>query len=230
MPKPKGLVLYEGPSRLDGNPIVVIATLRSANRKTGDMIQTWVLTRDIDPVTAVKTGEDSTICGGCPFRGGFDTRRCYVNVGQAPRGIHKSYRDGLYAEYDPEEHDHLLEGRTIRFGAYGDPVAAPVEVWANLAKLSSGWTGYTHVWRSPRAEEYAPYCMASTETEAGYKKAKSMGWRSFRLVGKKEDTLPTELHCPMAETTCDECLLCYGAGNDIDIVEVTKGKMQKSFN
>jgi hypothetical protein len=43
MPPPGGLVLWEGPSRLDGSPIVAIATFRTDNRKTGPMIQTWII-------------------------------------------------------------------------------------------------------------------------------------------------------------------------------------------
>ena len=41
----KGYVLHEGPSPFDGQPIVSIATLHSSNRKTGDMVQTWILPR-----------------------------------------------------------------------------------------------------------------------------------------------------------------------------------------
>jgi len=37
-PKLNGVVLYEGPSMLDGEPIVVIATLKSSNIKTGNMV------------------------------------------------------------------------------------------------------------------------------------------------------------------------------------------------
>ena len=52
MPNPNGRILYEGPSMLDGAPIVVIATgfaERSGNDKTGAMIQTWILRADIPP-------------------------------------------------------------------------------------------------------------------------------------------------------------------------------------
>ena len=48
-PKLNGVVLYEGPSVLDGAPIAVIATLKSANVKTGDMIQTWIIRSDMHP-------------------------------------------------------------------------------------------------------------------------------------------------------------------------------------
>jgi hypothetical protein len=39
-PKLRGVILYDGPSMLDGEPIVVIATLETSNRKTGQMVQT----------------------------------------------------------------------------------------------------------------------------------------------------------------------------------------------
>ena len=64
----KGYVLHEGPSPFDGQPIVSIATLHSSNRKTGDMVQTWILPRDLHPLDVVKTGQDSCICGQCPHR------------------------------------------------------------------------------------------------------------------------------------------------------------------
>ena len=48
-----GVILYEGPSELDGSPIVVIATFGSKNRKTGkgrkNLIQTWIMRQDVAP-------------------------------------------------------------------------------------------------------------------------------------------------------------------------------------
>ena len=67
-----GYILWEGASLIDGAPIVVIATgfaSRSTNRKTGGMVQTYILRRDIDPVSAVQSGDDASICGDCPHRG-----------------------------------------------------------------------------------------------------------------------------------------------------------------
>jgi hypothetical protein len=83
MAKPKGYILYKGPSVLDGAPIVVIATMSTNNGKTGDMVQTWILRDDVSPLEATKTGQDSSVCGECPHRhylGGA----CYVTVFQAP--------------------------------------------------------------------------------------------------------------------------------------------------
>jgi hypothetical protein len=42
-----GFILYEGPSELDGAPIVAIAITSSDNRKTGDMHRDFQLTIDI---------------------------------------------------------------------------------------------------------------------------------------------------------------------------------------
>ena len=47
---PNGAIIYRGPSLLDGKPIVVIAVglnSSSKNRKTGNMLQTYILRDDI---------------------------------------------------------------------------------------------------------------------------------------------------------------------------------------
>ena len=49
MRRAQGYVLYQGPSRLNGEPIVAIATMRTANVKTGNMVQTWILTAEVSP-------------------------------------------------------------------------------------------------------------------------------------------------------------------------------------
>ena len=48
-----GFVIHEDASR------VIIATgfsTKSDNRKTGDMIQIWILVKSVDPVRAIKEG------------------------------------------------------------------------------------------------------------------------------------------------------------------------------
>ena len=141
--KQKGFVLYEGASVLDGAPIVVIATLETSNAKTGAMVQTWILRSDIEPHLAIKTGDDSSVCGNCPQRhntGGA----CYVMTHQAPLSVYRSYKRGLYPTYSSAEHSSILAGRALRLGAYGDPAAVPFEVFAPLVELASVHTGYTH--------------------------------------------------------------------------------------
>ena len=79
----QGLVLWEGPSRLDGAPIVVIATgMRrgSSNEKTGPMVQTWIMRQDEAPHVAQRTGSDASVCGDCPLRP-LMRRRLELEVG-----------------------------------------------------------------------------------------------------------------------------------------------------
>ena len=77
--RPLGLILFDGPSMIDGEPIVVIATgfkRSSANPKTGDMLQTWILRRDVAPFAAIHNGADASICGDCPLRGIIERSDC----------------------------------------------------------------------------------------------------------------------------------------------------------
>ena len=66
-----GYTIYDGPSMLDGQRIVVIVTgiKGSRNTKTGNMVQTYILRPDMHPLEAVRTGADVSICGDCPARG-----------------------------------------------------------------------------------------------------------------------------------------------------------------
>ena len=64
--KPTGYILHRG--TVNEEPFVVIATLETDNRKTGNMVQIWFLLEGINPVEAVARGIDAeTICRGCPF-------------------------------------------------------------------------------------------------------------------------------------------------------------------
>jgi hypothetical protein len=66
------LILYDGPSAIDGAPIVAILTgLANASRNTGtgDMLQIYIIRSDIAPEAARHTGADASICGDCPMRG-----------------------------------------------------------------------------------------------------------------------------------------------------------------
>jgi hypothetical protein len=129
LPKINGVVLYDGPSMLDGKPIVVVATLNSANAKTGNMVQTWIIRSDVHPLDALDTGGDYSICGTCPHR----KRTCYVNVSQAPSAVYRTYKAGKYPTFDATLHAGLFMGRKVRLGAYGDPAAAPFEVMQQVA-------------------------------------------------------------------------------------------------
>lgn len=223
MSAPTGAVLYRGPSTLDGKPIVVVATFRSANRKTGDMIQTWILREDRDPVRAVATGADRSICGGCPHRGDGTggERGCYVNVGQAPRSVWLAARRGQYLRRLPDVCPDNLRGRAVRLGSYGDPGAVPVAVWRELLAWvgADRWTGYTHQWRSRPA--LRTLCMASCDTFAEAAEARRRGWRPFLVLDRAaaaaapaDSGLGRAIACPAQgpdpRTTCERCALCAG--------------------
>jgi hypothetical protein len=86
--KANGAVLWEGASLLDGAPIVVIATglaRSSSNRKTGALVQTYILRADVSPTDAVRTGADSSICGDCPHRGRIRAESPDATLTSAPQ-------------------------------------------------------------------------------------------------------------------------------------------------
>ena len=139
-----GLIAYEGKSRLDGAPIVVIITALngSMNQKTGHMVQSYILRADIDPVKAARLGLDASICGDCQHRP-TNARRtgnapCYVNIGRGALGVWKAYKRGSYPRIDPDTAAALLTARKLRIGSYGDPAAAPVELWETLTRHTRG--------------------------------------------------------------------------------------------
>lgn len=207
----KGTVFYDGPSMLDGKPIVAIATERSDNRKTGPMIQTWILRRNIDPVRSIVEGYDRSVCGDCYHRGDATRpRTCYVNMGQAPLSVFNAFKRGSYQRGTLHE---VIErtGRPIRMGAYGDPVAVPWSAWHGIHSAPS-WTGYTHQWRELHARPFKGVLMASCDSPSEAIDAARDGWRTF-LVTKHDNKDPIEgsIVCPSETgTKCIDCGLCAG--------------------
>jgi len=210
MAKPNGVIIYEGPSELDGEPIVVIVTglKRTDNRKTGSMLQSWILLQNVPPVDAVNQCLDSSICGNCKHR---IWRTCYVNTGHAPYNIYAAYKRGSYPKMDINT-IYDVEDRTLRMGSYGDPGAVPQKVWRVIVNSVKGITGYTHQWKSKSSQYLANYCMASVDSEKEAIKAQSLGWRTFRIVSENEELLENEYFCPAKDgkTTCDKCMSCNG--------------------
>lgn len=220
--KPNGYVVWEGKSRLTGAPVVLIATglqAASANGKTGAMVQTFILGADMDPVTAIDTGDDAAVCGDCIHRKVNGAGSCYVNTGQGPLQVYLAWKRGSYPRITPAAAGALVSGLLLRCGAYGDPVAVPVHVWEQLLGTVAGHTGYTHQWRRKLAQPYRRFLMASVDTAKQAERASKMGWRYFRVSEKDGQTLPKEIHCPASEEagkrlTCETCGACDGAGNN----------------
>ena len=212
MAKPKGFILYEGASVLDGAPIVVIATMATNNPKTGAMVQTWIIRSDINPIEASKQALDSSVCGNCPLRHSLGGA-CYVNIGQAPLAIYRAYERGNYTPFDASEHGHLIEKRKVRLGAYGDPAAVPFEVMDSFAKLSRGHTGYTHQFNHKNFDRrYLDLCMVSADTLNGAKKAHLLSARTFRVIASDAPAPTSEVEClsDSEGLSCIECGLCDG--------------------
>lgn len=218
MPPPGGFVLWEGPSRLDGRPIGALVTVRSENRKTGPMLQTWILPRDQDPIAALRSGLDTAVCGACPLRGvGGRDRACYVNVlNGGPLAVYKQWRSGYYPALTESWARILINGRMVRLGAYGDPVAVPLGVWTELLAWCGGHTGYTHQWRRMDSQDYAGILMASVESRAERDEAQALGWRTYRILADGERAGRGETVCPYtrevpSKRTCAQCLACDGS-------------------
>jgi len=205
-----GYILHNG--QVSGHDYVAILTLKTSNRKTGNMAQIWFLLTEVNPVKVVKLGLDAeTICRSCPFASG---NGCYVNVGQAPLSVWRAYRRGRYGELMPKDYVGVLAGRKIRFGAYGNPTLLPISKVRALASVSEGWTGYYHDWRTNRyAAKYAEFFMASTETTSSLELATHMGYRTFHVSPIKPKG-SIECLADAKGLTCAQCKLCQGLTKD----------------
>jgi hypothetical protein len=224
-----GYIMYQGASALNGDPIISIATLHSANDKTGDMIQLWILPSDQSPLEALKTNNNGGACGSCKLQGWFDgqkmqNRVCYVQVGQAPEAIFKAWKRGKYPIYDPKIHAKKIKGRKIRLGAYGDPAALDPALLEHLVNEtgSIGHTGYSHQLFDiaktdrPLADRLAQLLMASCDDNAQHDIATSYGWRTFTVKTPDGDTPDGAIECPFYShnVQCENCLLCCGSAKN----------------
>jgi hypothetical protein len=216
MKKPLGLILYKGPSKIDGQMIIVLATGfdRTQNEKTGDMIQTWIMTLRMSPIEAKRYGHDFSVCGDCKHK---HIGSCYVNIAHGPHNTYRAYMKDRYTVFNEAEHLELFKGRKIRLGSYGDPAAVPTHIWKTVCDVTDGHTGYTHQWNTHFVDpELKKYAMASADNESEYHKAKSLGWRAFRVRMSENDAiLENEFVCPASKeggvkTSCTKCKACMG--------------------
>ena len=246
-PNQNGVILWEGPSLLDGSPIVIIATglaASSANRKTGAMIQTWIIRRDMHPSEAIATGADSGICGDCIHRRRTldaaeaavlkraTDRSCYVRMDPVA-SVYRCYLAGGYRRADAADWE-ILQGLDVRAGSYGDPAAVPVWIWAVIVPK----TGYSHQWRNPEFSALRAYVMASCDWPADREAAKNARWRTFRVREEDEPMMPGEFACPASKEAgvrmdCARCGACNGNASDRENaaspVIITHGSGAKAF-
>jgi hypothetical protein len=235
-----GVILYQGPSLIDGAPIVVIANRivsESGNAKTGAMVQTFIIRQDMRPLEAARLGYDFSICGHCPHRPSNDGS-CYVNIGRSVESVFGAYKRGRYArphvDYDTDLLPELFADSIFRLGSYGDPAAAPFRIWQHATARVKARNGYTHQWRDFPA--FAALCMASVDSEAQATEARSSGWRTFRVRSAAAPVMTGEVVCPASEeagkrTTCSDCRACGGtqAKARVSIVIAAHGTTKARF-
>lgn len=231
------MIIWQGPSQLDGQPIVLIASgveHDSPNSKTGAMVQTYILRADMSPIDAVRAGADVSICGHCPHRGINGAKRsCYVTLMHGPRVVYDAFVRGVYPTVTPLQAQAALAGRRVRLGAYGDPAAVPFKVWATILLHAERVTGYTHQWRTCDPQ-FADYIMASCDSEQDELACNAHGYRAFRVRPEGAPKLAGEVICPASteagkKTTCYDCGACGGhdskARANIVIVAHGSGKV-----
>ena len=235
-----GVILYQGPSMIDGAPIVVIANRivsESDNVKTGAMVQTFIIRQDMRPLDAARLGYDFSICGHCPHRPSNDGS-CYVNIGRSVESVYGAFMRGRYArphvDYDTAILPDLFADSIFRLGSYGDPAAAPIRVWQHATARVKARNGYTHQWRD--FPQFAALCMASVDNEAEMHAAHSQGWRTFRVRTAAAPVMTGEIACPASgeagkRTTCADCRACGGtsAKARVSIVIAAHGTTAKRF-
>lgn len=200
------MIVYEGPSMID--PSVEIAAIitgthdPSSNAKTGRLAQLWIMRTDVQHGKTLKDNLDRAVCGACPFAGG---QGCYVTP-MATASIFKTYKAGNYgpvvsavdavSSLKLQMRRRVIDG--LRVGAYGDPVAVPLELMERLVlplrEEQAVVTGYTHAWRAeyrtPTQPEPDPgwkkLVMASCHHSRDVSAAQEAGWRVFAALGRPE--------------------------------------------
>ena len=232
--QPNGYVVWEN------DKIVAIATgfqESSSNAKTGELIQIWLIVKQVRPWEAVTKGLDSIICFDCKHmgkivNGKLEGRDCYVLPFQAPSAIYDAWKNGNYPKLKSFE---VFNGKLVRFGAYGEPVLIPFPIVRDIANRARGWTGYTRRWQDPLMQGYKNYFMASCDPE-NYARALELGWRPFVVRPYKSEPIPGLAICPASEEyrdrfkigeykigrkktaiyskpliNCEDCMLCAGS-------------------
>jgi hypothetical protein len=192
---------------------VAIATTETSNAKTGDMIQIWIMDRNLHPVESIRSGKDATLqCAGCPLASGSG---CYVS----PLPLMAIWRKFTRNEYPhlnlfSPEWATFWAGKSVRFGAYGNPSLLPLCVVESIATSARRHTGYFHNWQELSSEEakaYGRFFMASCEPW-NVAKANALGLRTFTVLPAGAAVPEGSLEC-LADSkglTCAECGLCDG--------------------
>ena len=211
-PKVNTYVLYEDKDRVC---LVTGFDKPTEQKKTGDMLQSFILPRNIHPYEALATKQDKIVCGTCPLKSGNGCNVAYM----LPRNLSVLWKKYKRGEIPQLVDGSLIAGRKFRFGVYGDPVYLPLELVRTIVELSSGWTGYTHQWKNKKYRAYRDYFQASTSPSDNWL-AKELGWSTFQISAEQ---VAGSVACPASDESkarraalglklidCATCLLCSG--------------------
>lgn len=226
-----GAILYEGASLFNQQPIVAIVNnliTPTSNRKTGDMLQVFVLPTNHIPTEALKNKADKSVCGSCPLKQNI----CYVNPITLNQ-IWRSYKKGNYKYINDDVYNYIKTNKfKVRLTAYGEATAIPFKYWQKLIHSCDGLTGYTHTWRTCE-DIWKRYLMASIHSPWEKEKALSKGWRTFRIVLPDESLETDEVYCKYStdKMQCQACMLCNGTqSNSKSVVDIIHGTRWKINN
>lgn len=222
------------PSHFDNSSLVMVVVFSSENVKTGDMCQITFLREDMDPVQALRSGQDHSVCGTCKYRSGSG---CYVEVAKSVRSMYLKLSESFYMSGENlKKGSGYIEvpsfgmagailailNKPVRFGAYGDPASVSPELWnefwqgANLFGGIEAWTGYTHAWQV--RQDLRSWLMASVDSTLETIQAHANGWRTFRVYAdsaaflEDRQTGIKQVEClsDAKGLTCASCLICDG--------------------
>ena len=222
-----GYVIYDGASLLNGERIIAIAlTSKSHNSKTGNMMQTYIITPH-DPRDASKLGLDEANCGQCPHRGTPTNdpnrkqaigRTCYVKLFQGVLNVWKQWVKGSYPSMQGHEALALLgEDKDVRIGTYGDGGAVPKYIWDSLISKARKHTAYCHQYDNPNSSFDPTMYMVSADNLATAKTHWEFGHRTFRVIQDVNEVVKgQEILCPASKemgrrVQCSSCMLCGGS-------------------
>jgi hypothetical protein len=227
--EPVGYVVYQGPSAIDPSTEIVVIVNRlkgdSTNGKTGSMAQSFILRTDMKPNEAVKSGQDHAVCGACPYAG---NKGCYVSI-KMVCSVYNAFKRGSYKVATPAEVAVLAASKVtggnlagFRCGSYGDPAAAPYEIWEPIVMavraVGGRTSGYTHQWSERYAylgrtadPQFRAILMASTHGAIDTVTAETDGWRAFGSFNSVDEIKTAGLAmCPASKEagfrrTCGSC-------------------------
>ena len=81
---------------------------------------------------------------------------------------------------------------SIRFGAYGDPYALPIDILTSIKSYVKNNTSYTHQWQQGN-DALKKISMASVDSIIEAKVAQKNGWRTFRVTNDINTLMDSEI-------------------------------------